>query len=127
MKDIEKYRIAKEVIDEFGNELYGQTIFDFIEEKLKPVDPLKEKFLLLLRGFDEEEWNEVEGFSSFQRIFKDDLNGTRGLKMLYDYMVKKSVKGDSGINVVWRDIVSKIGEIEKELEDADKRYQEAKK
>ncbi len=95
MTEKNKYQIAKEVWDEFYSDDEGNTNFiRFIEKKMKPVDPLKEKLNSFLH------WNVhgtdgLNAWEKFKEIFKDDLNGTKVLEKVEEGLVSLDNQGTS--------------------------------
>lgn len=87
----DKYKIAQEVWEEWERRAMSAPYFyeDWLKDKTKPKDPLFEKSLELGAricghfdlGVIPTEWL----VSNIKEIFKDELNGTRGLDEAIEY------------------------------------------
>ena len=88
MEDLERYQIAKKVVDEWSED--DTECLDFqkwINDRIKPADPLKEKvtkFLNFRIGLNDVKADDYD-IKAFKEIFKEDLNGTNGLKKLIEW------------------------------------------
>jgi len=119
---LNRYKIAKEVFDEFEKDIEEAAntpvSFEyFLDEKIKPVDPRFEKF--------KKHWpcyvlcNDSSAYKLIcEEIFGDDLNGTEALKKLRnrtDFIIKKSYVGGNPPAIVSQ----LLGLIDSEINEAE--------
>ena len=126
MEDLERYQIAKKVVDEWSED--DTECLDFqkwINDRIKPVDPLKEKWEKLSEFYHSTSYKRQsmglgyhDMFDKFKEIFAEDLNGTNGLEKLIEW-------GQTPTNEEYRDsydsetariIFEKAEQIKKDLE-----------
>ncbi len=81
---------------------------DYNKKYLKPVDPLEEKWTKFLYENCDHITDGSETFEIFKEIFKDDLNGTKGLDELIEWMRTRDVP--------MHKVYDRVQEIKKELE-----------
>ena len=109
-----KYEIVKEVLKEFKTEKYSAyTLSEFLEEKTK--DQLFEKYK---KWWDKTNHFYVDipennaSYLKFKEIFKDELNGTKGL---HEAIENFKTKGPM-FAISCREINYKLAEIKARLE-----------
>ena len=84
MSQLEK---AEEAIKEMYDAGYREPIMvKYYLENLKPKDKMFEKFEELLRYYICVGYKHDECYTKFKEIFKDELNGTKGLDEAIEYV-----------------------------------------